>query len=209
MEFFHANVYGELPITKDSVVVDIGANGGVFVAYMLSLGARHVIAVEPGKAALENLRASFEHDKRVTIIPFAMHSLVGSKTLYSIEGNSTMSSFENDRLNKEYTEWNHYEVEVETIDFKTLWDKCSPDRVDLLKFDIEGAEYAVIESVKYEDFARVKNILVEFHANQGRLVGTLKKLTELGFEYELTTQDGVITEDLDRPQGCILARRLS
>ena len=52
--------------------------------------------------------------------------------------------------------------------------------VDLLKLDIEGAEYAVVDHISH-NLEKVKNIIVECHIQQsnlkdfGRLLGTLKR----------------------------------
>lgn len=61
--------------------------------------------------------------------------------------------------------------------------------VDLLKLDIEGAEYAVVDHISH-NLEKVKNIIVECHIQQsnlkdfGRLLGTLKKA---GFRLSFNT----------------------
>jgi FkbM family methyltransferase len=49
------------------------------------------------------------------------------------------------------------------------------DRVDILKMDIEGSEYEIIESMEIQDFDGIDQITIEFH---DFLDASLKKRTE-------------------------------
>jgi Methyltransferase FkbM domain len=57
------------------------------------------------------------------------------------------------------------------------------DRIDLLKLDIEGAEFAVLDAV-IDGSVRPTVLCVEFHKSGwriGQMVQTVKKLHRLGY----------------------------
>lgn len=55
-------------------------------------------------------------------------------------------------------------VDVPAVSLPTLFERLGVETVDVLKMDIEGAEYAVIEhGLQSGVFRRVRQLLVEFH----------------------------------------------
>ena len=58
--------------------------------------------------------------------------------------------------------------------------------IDLLKLDIEGAEYDVLNDVR-QDLGRVRNIFIEFHLRDrsNRLSNLLEILENAGFDYSI------------------------
>ncbi len=52
--------------------------------------------------------------------------------------------------------------------------------------DIEGAEYEILESFLSTDWARIKNIILEYHEQNGRTRGEIEKLLrENGFGVQI------------------------
>lgn len=78
-------------------------------------------------------------------------------------------------------------IEVEVLDMKEVFGRIGRCYIDILKVDIEGAEYDLIASSAFEECsANVGVFCVEFHhrwARFGRRATeeAVKKLTELGF----------------------------
>jgi FkbM family methyltransferase len=77
-------------------------------------------------------------------------------------------------------------VSVPVRRIKSIMDELGHDRIDLLKMDIEGCEYQVLESL-LEDRLTVKQLLVEFHhrwpeIGMQRTVQCLALLREHGFQ---------------------------
>jgi FkbM family methyltransferase len=54
-------------------------------------------------------------------------------------------------------------IEVEVHRLKTITGMLGHGRIDILKMDIEGAEYAVIEDILRTEGVEIQQILVEFH----------------------------------------------
>ena len=74
-------------------------------------------------------------------------------------------------------------IPVKGIDLYDYLDR----RVDFLKIDIEGAEYAVIERCR-DRLLNVKNIFIEYHSfyDQDQTLGKLLEiLTDTGFRYQI------------------------
>lgn len=84
-------------------------------------------------------------------------------------------------------------IEVPCVDLETLMQRNGHRHIDLLKIDIEGAEYGVIDHVLKRRLP-VKQILVEFHHQMQSdiprrwTVRAMLKLTMAG--YRLLKQDG-------------------
>lgn len=84
-------------------------------------------------------------------------------------------------------------IEVESVDLKTLMERNGHERIDLLKIDIEGAEYEVLDDLLKRRL-RVRQVLVEFHhqslpgIRRGQTVRAILKMVAAG--YRLLKQDG-------------------
>jgi len=84
-------------------------------------------------------------------------------------------------------------IEVKCVDLATLMRHNSHDRIDLLKIDIEGAEYGVLEDLLARRL-RVKQVLVEFHhqnlpgIRRGQTIRAILKMAAAG--YRLLKQEG-------------------
>ena len=76
-------------------------------------------------------------------------------------------------------------VEAPVYTLGTIMKKLGHDHVDLLKLDIEGGEYEVLENVLKESI-RVQQLIVEFHHNfstipMARTVEAIRALQRAGF----------------------------
>lgn len=121
-------------IPKAKTVFDVGANIGEYSSEILRINPSVLIhAFEPGIAAFNKLKAL-----KLTANNFAMGNKSGKHLLYQENKCSTHNSFynfNNDTLKS-------VEVEVQTIDEYCL--KNNIRRIDFLKIDVEGFEYAVL-----------------------------------------------------------------
>ena len=76
---------------------------------------------------------------------------------------------------------------VDMISFKTLCKKYNIDKVSILKLNIEGGEYSLLNSMDVDDYNKIDQIAVGFHdwlyPNQTELrKNTLVLLENMGFE---------------------------
>jgi hypothetical protein len=85
--------------------------------------------------------------------------------------------------------------------------KYDLEEVDLLKVDVEGAEYDIFSSVEENDLRRFKHLLIEFHNNQGRASSLISKIVSAGFEIDLRDDDTRYAVDQNNDRGTIFATR--
>ncbi len=125
-------------VKPGDVVIDCGANVGVFVAKALSLGAAKVVAVEPQPRNLECLRRNFRSELaegRPVLVPQAVWSREGTMNLHFNAGNPGASSL--------IVPGGSGEIEVQLTTIDLLVAQLGLDRVDFMKFDIEGARETI------------------------------------------------------------------
>jgi hypothetical protein len=76
-------------------------------------------------------------------------------------------------------------IEVEMKSLKDIMDMLGHSQIDVLKIDIEGAEYEVLESIMASDIM-IKQLLVEFHdrffKDEIKSVHTVEMLKKKGFK---------------------------
>jgi hypothetical protein len=80
--------------------------------------------------------------------------------------------------------------------------------IDLLKIDIEGAEYDLLDKTDIASLAKAKNIILEFHDNNdGRVNMLIEKLVSADFAVKL--YDELIQKEVDNnaDHGVIFAKR--
>ena len=124
-------------VKPGDVVLDCGANVGVFTRVALDRGARIVVAIEPAPENLESLRRNFRQeiaDGRVIVYPKGVWDKDDVLTLRRDPANTAADSFV---ILKDKNE-SSIQVPLTTID--TLVAELKLDRVDYIKMDIEGAE---------------------------------------------------------------------
>lgn len=163
-EFFIDDKYGKYFNKKYTNVVDVGANVGVFTEYLIQKGhTEKIIAVECDEKALGDLTRNFKREYMVEIVPKALYHENTKITFYHSEENPVISStIAPDKMVTHLAGIKGHEaIEVETITIKDLVDKLGI--IDLLKIDIEGGEYGVIENLDTSLFAFINNFLIECH----------------------------------------------
>lgn len=90
-------------------------------------------------------------------------------------------------------EGNTATIEVPCVDLATLMERCGHKHIDLLKIDVEGAEYEILDDLLSRRLP-VRQVLVEFHhgilpgIQRSQTIRTLLKMSLAG--YRLLLQDG-------------------
>jgi FkbM family methyltransferase len=141
------NIYGtgDLGVRDGDVVLDCGANVGVYTREALSAGARLVVAIELAPENLECLRRNFVEEVRagsVVIYPKGVWHQDDVLTLYVDSENAAADSV----VLRPKTSREGPKVPLTTID--KLVGELKLDRVDFIKTDIEGAEQNALAGAK-------------------------------------------------------------
>ena len=192
-EIFQENEYKykEISVQPGDVVLDLGGNIGTFASYAISKGASKVYTVEPFESYVDLLKTNLEpFGNQVTIIPFAASDRTGESTLNQ--------NFENNTIVENVYQENNWAQEqtryvIQTLEINELIKRYRLDRINFLKVDIEGSEYAVFRALDEEYLkTSVERIAVEYHWNyRDQLNEINEKLERCGFTvYSLETNPG-------------------
>lgn len=149
---------------KGAVLVDIGANIGAVTIYGVSLGAS-VVAVEPEPDNRNYLLRNILDNKVVdqaTVAPEAISSTAGTGWITPGHGHSTLES-----------EPSPGSTRVEIITLADLFDLYEIDECDVLKIDVEGAEYDILAGTDIDTLRRIRYLTLEFDAAPDDVFGPM------------------------------------
>jgi FkbM family methyltransferase len=154
------------------VVVDAGAHVGLFTL-LASAHARQVVAIEAHPDNYELLEDSIEGNQRGNVV--AQHSALWSTngTTSFVEGPATSAGSVLGEGGRR--------ISVPSVTLDSVIASTGP--VDLLKLDVEGAEFDVLDSASDETLRQVATIEGELHltARGDRLFPTMARLRAPGF----------------------------
>lgn len=137
-----------IELEKDDVVLDCGANIGLFTNVALQKGCK-VYAFEPMPDAIIYLEELTDKHSQLKICPYALSDQCGTAAFhvqnFDLLGASMLEN--NNTIDKDY------EVEVMTVD--AFVEKEGLERIDYIKADIEGSERDMIKGAR--------NTIQKFH----------------------------------------------
>lgn len=143
-------------VSEGDLVIDVGANVGVFTESIMRRNPSHVYCLEPHLEYFEILSENMKIYPNVTCLNIAIGNVVGK-----VDCDDLMGSV----FSAECTTWENF------IDLHGI------GHVNFLKMDAEGAEYDIIRPDNYLDvFNRVDYIVAEYHLENGRRGSTSKNI---------------------------------
>jgi len=153
-EFFVEGIYNSLNIDNLNVVIDIGANVGLFAKYMLCKNAKKVFCYEPNKSAFDCLSKNYQNNSSVFLNNLAVSTNNDKLRLYLDVNNTLVSSAK--RNTSDF-------YDVDSITLKQILTQHNLEKVDLIKIDIEGMEYELIGHMEDDVFDKVNSFIIEYH----------------------------------------------
>jgi FkbM family methyltransferase len=204
-QFFTDKIYSNFLSQIESFdnVIDIGANVGLFTELVLRNGAKRVISVEINDKAIETFNKIHGDNKSVKLVTDGISKEVGEIEIYIDPNNSLISSV----LSKNFSD----KKLVKSIGLNDLIESETLSSVDLIKIDVEGAEYDIFSGVSIENLKKCKFILMEFHDNFGGILrdSILNKLDDAGFKYDLYQDDCIGIGNDYEESGTIFAKNIN
>lgn len=193
IEFFVEKVYSKWIDKQYNLVVDVGANAGIFSEYMLrNEFAKKIVAVECDSTALKDLTRNFKTNPLVTIIPKALASTNAPVTFYEFSKNPLVSTTLAPDLLKNHGAGltSDNTTVVESVTLKDIIDVHGV--IDLLKIDIEGGEYDIILQAENSLFDNINSLFIECHffdadTYEQNYINMLHKFKSLGYIVEEDT----------------------
>lgn len=155
-EIFTWKIYDRPPfrLPHDGVVVDVGANIGVFSLYAAAKG-NQVYSYEPVRQNYENLKQNIKQNQLDNVYPIekALAGSEGNRTLYLDIGSSSRHSF--------YGQGEPIKVDCTTL--PKAFEANSIEKCDFLKIDCEGAEYEILQSLDSNFLRKIQTVCLEYH----------------------------------------------
>ncbi|MFE0172221.1 amino acid adenylation domain-containing protein [Streptomyces sp. NPDC059002] len=223
--FAHQELFAEraylregIHLTPGDVVVDVGANIGMFSlqAATEAPGSR-VIAIEPAPAAFARLTAnSTLYDGAWTPVAAALSAAPGRGTLTTYADHSMLATLhpaadedrrmlrglaqqrlgrgldraESDRLDELLDEQLAADaVDCELTTLSQVIRDHGLDRVDLLKIDAQRAEWDILRGIEDEHWPLVRQIVLEAQGDAAHLARIHETLADRGFLVTVDRQD--------------------
>ncbi|GAC1676858.1 MAG: FkbM family methyltransferase [Ktedonobacteraceae bacterium] len=168
-----------LPIEKNDVVVDIGANIGVFTIYAARRTKKTVYAIEPSPDNFRAIKQNIAANGLKNVVP--LNYAVSDKNGIELLFNNAAS--QHHRLNKVMHDSTATCINVPSITLIGLMESQKIDRIDFLKLDCEGAEEIILQTTSLDCLQKIRKIAMEFHDHLTLLNhdGMLKLLEDAGF----------------------------
>lgn len=189
-EIFVLNCYNppDFAIKSDDVVIDIGANLGVFTIFAARKTKNKVFSFEPFSENVKKLKDNLEINAITNVIynEIAVTDKIGYSYLTT---NGTSAGL---YLTKKITTNNGNFAKISTTSLSDIFDKYNLKNVGFLKMDCEGSEGIILHSTPERYLRKINKIVIEFHDNRSELNHNeiIDLLKNLGFHTEIQSSYG-------------------
>lgn len=164
-EVFFTKIYEKdyVKVEVGDVIVDVGANLGLFSLYAQSFQPKKIFAFEPIKSTFDYLTHNLQDYSNTILINKAIGSING-ESLINIGKSSGSSTLVG---NKNVGSGNSIGTEtVVTTTFNDFISKYDVSHIDFLKVDCEGGELDLFTTIDKEFLKNnVKKIALEYHTS--------------------------------------------
>jgi len=188
-------------------IVDVGAHAGFFSMYCRGLNKKvKIFAIEPEP---NNIKALSDHLKKnkilgVEVAEEALAGISGSGKLVLSEDSHNHFISPNEMegsMFSSFTDRNNAKtIKVKIVAFSDFIKKNKLKQISLLKFDIEGGEYEVFDSMSEADLSVVNNVILEYHKGREKSKEIEEKLRINGFGVQ------VFPSKFDKTMGFLFAK---
>ena len=145
-------------LNENSIVVDVGGYFGEWAASIFCKYCSKVFIFEPITEFYGLILDKFSENKNVSAFRYGLSDKNSQKSI-SLLGDATSIHRESDKQ--------------ETVDFveaSNVFDYVKSDIIDLMKINIEGDEYDVLQNlINTGKIKQIKNIQVQFHFQDSQL----------------------------------------
>lgn len=182
-------LYDDLPVTTDSLVIDVGGYKGNWSSGMISRYGCKCVVYEPVPAFSEHCTNYFKNNKLVQIYQVALGG-TDRKTTFNLLDNGTSEYRDGDEAQH---------IEVDVVDVARIFADFAGTRVACCKLNIEGGEYEVLERMlETNNVTLCDSFLIQFHrqpegyeARYKNIVAALHKTHTQSWCYEMVWEKWV------------------
>lgn len=189
-EIFIHEVYNpkEMKINPGDLVVDIGANIGVFGLYASKNFASIVYEIEPLSENIPIIESNFNQNnfKNLKILNVAVSDKNGSDKLFTADLDSHGLLFDHN-IQGGLT---RFKI-VKTMTLENIIEKNKINHINFLKMDCEGSEGNIFKSTKSKTWKMIDKVAIEYHDNVSVLNhdNIVSKLTSYGYKTMIVEND--------------------
>jgi FkbM family methyltransferase len=145
----------DYPLTENSLVVDIGGLTGDWASRIYCRHSCYIDVYEPHHQLAKQARENFKNNHKVNVFNYGLASKNGTMILYGADNESSLYPTQNTVTQQTVVIRRASEIFNE---------KYSRKNIDLLKLNVEGAEYEILpDLIQNFDMCRIRNVQVQFH----------------------------------------------
>lgn len=176
-QMFLDKIYDVFIDDNIETVIDVGANVGIFSNYIsCKKNVKLIHAIEPVLKPFNELKKQFYYYNHVKCHKLGIHYNSGKEFINVDNNQSILSTFLNTSPHTNLVE------EVNICTLPEFMDNCALNIVDLIKLDVEGLEYEILNSMNDKQVLRSKNWLIEYHINDdGKAEILQNRFSRLGY----------------------------
>lgn len=181
-EIWNQEIYSFETKKESPFIIDIGSHIGISLLYFKSLYPNcKILSFEPNPISFEILKENIFNNglEDIELINMAVDSNSGKKIFYIDNSNQNWESNSSFLINS----WNGKEstksIEVQSTRLDSYIKDV--DEIEMLKIDIEGTEYEVLNSHKGV-LNKVKNISIEYHPTKGNKIDKIASILRAYFD---------------------------
>jgi len=182
-EIFVEGIYDQ-HLPEQAYILDCGAHLGLSVIYLKSIcPSARIICFEPDETNFQNLQNN--------ILSHNLKDIDAKKEAVWTE-NKELNFIQQGTMSSKLGENGDNTVKVKAVRLKDFIDR----KIDFLKLDIEGAEYAVLKDIS-ENLINVDKMFIEYHGvfhQNNELLEMLNIITAAGFHYYIKEAFPIYTQ---------------
>lgn len=173
-------------LNETSVVLDLGGYEGQWASDIFSMYRSEIHVFEPVASFAASIRHRFQRNTKIQVHEFGLGAK-DEQTRLQLAGDSSSMH----RGNPEN------EVAIRIVKASDFLAQNKISQVDLLKINIEGAEYDLLDHLLETGWTqRIKNLQIQFHAFVPNAEPRMKRIQEkLGASHRLTYQFPFVWEN--------------
>lgn len=185
----------DFPLTEDSLVIDLGGYKGQWASDIYSRYSCKIWIFEPVNLFAEKIEKRFSKNGNITVFRVGLGAEEKQEKInINEDGSSIFTKGEaNDAMN--------------IVDAIKFFKERSVESVELMKINIEGGEYELLERLISGGFiSKVKQVQVQFHdivpdsfQRMTEIHKSLEKTHEVTFNYEFLWENWVLKNDNQIP----------
>jgi autotransporter strand-loop-strand O-heptosyltransferase len=189
-EIFRNKTYnfGKCRINENDIVLDLGANIGIFTRYARACRAKKIYSFEPIRENYDLLVKNNNDLSSTTSTVITNNVGISDKFCtekFHIDSNSGGHTILEVDINHTRTK-EIRQIECYSLDYM-FKNKIIPDKIDFMKIDTEGAEIKILNGISDANLLKIKKIAIEWHQflfEDKKIVETIiQRFVNLGYHF--------------------------